>query len=106
MRALRTLLASPPRCCVPICSLAHSAWWSMQVEARYGDPASATARALARCQAAGDPGYMGVLATLATVDDEPLARVLSLAYRGTLDALILRCAHARKRGALHVSQGE
>lgn len=62
----------------------------MQVEARYGDPASATARALARCQAAGDPGYVGVLATLATVDDEPLARVLSLAYRGTLDALILR----------------
>jgi hypothetical protein len=62
-----------------------------QVDARYGPPASRTVRALARCLGGGDPGVVGVLAGLATVDDEPLARLLSTAFRGMLDVLVIRC---------------
>jgi hypothetical protein len=60
------------------------------VDARYGPPASRTVRALARCLGGGDPGVVGVLAGLATVDDEPLARLLSTAFRGMLDVLVIR----------------
>ncbi len=63
-----------------------------QVEARFGNPASQQARALARCLGKGDPGVVGVLAALATVDDELLARLLSAAFRGMLDVLVIRYA--------------
>lgn len=47
--------------------------------------------------ASGDPGVLGVMACLATVEDDDIARVLSLAVGSSLATLVVEDAAARKR---------
>lgn len=46
---------------------------------------------------AGDEGVVGVMARLATIDDEPLARIVSAQYRGLLGVVVLADMQCRER---------
>ncbi len=56
-----------------------------------------------RCTA-GDEGVVGVTARLATVDDEPLARVVSAQYRGMLQVVTVADMPCRERMAKLVAK--
>jgi hypothetical protein len=53
---------------------------------------------------AGDEGVVGVTARLATVDDEPLARVLSAQYRGLMCVVTVADMPCRDRMAKMLAQ--
>eukprot|EP00887_Chlorella_sp_A99_P005757 scaffold1.g5757.t1 len=76
---------------------------SMQEEAhppapaKYGRPQAPATAAIDRVLQSGDAGVVGVVAQLATVEDETLARVAATCCRSVLGVVVVRDAETRKR---------
>ena len=59
------------------------------MEARFGEQSNRFAMALRQCMAMGDPDIIGCFATLGTVRDEGLNRLLSTLYGDALQTLVV-----------------
>jgi hypothetical protein len=66
-------------------------------QARFGPPRAASTAAVEAALRAGDPGVIGALAQLVTVDDERLGRVASYATRALLGVLVVEDTACRAR---------